>query len=115
MLKISDWMRVLREHLHIAPIEAKVIAIEDAVKNVDVVIAIGQAVLANEQRHLEVISTEIENSVRQLIAVIESERCARKEAEIQIIAAIETMTNEMKRVADIVDQHIRSTHHDHNK
>lgn len=115
MLKISDWMRVLREHLHIASIEANVIAIDDALKSVDINIATGQALLANEQKRLEVILTGIENTANKLILAIEDERRHREETKIQLMAEIAAMKNEMKRTSDLVDQHIRSTHHDHPK
>lgn len=122
MLKISDWMRVLREHLHIAPIEAKVltieakiIAIDDALQSADINIATGQALLANEQKRLEVILTGIENTTNKLILAIEDERRHREETKIQLMAEIAAMKNEMKRVADIVDQQIQPTHHDSHK
>jgi len=115
MLKISDWMRVLREQLHIASIEADVIAIDDALKSVDINIAKGQALLANEQKRLEVILAGIENTANKLILAIEDERRHREETKIQLMAEIAAMKNEMKRVADIVDQQIQPTHHDSHK
>lgn len=115
MLKISDWMRVLREQLHIASIEADVIAIDDALKSVDINIAKGQALLANEQKRLEVILAGIENTANKLILAIGDERRHREETRIQLMAEIAAMKNEMKRVADIVDQQIQPTHHDSHK
>lgn len=124
MLKISDWMRVLREHLHIAPIEAKIMvieakvtaieakvtAIDDALESAIINFAKTQALLTNEQKHLEVILTEIGNKSCQLIVAIESDRRHREETKIQIMAEIAAMKNEMQRVADIVDQQIQPTH-----
>lgn len=115
MQKISDWMRVLREQLHIAPIEAKVIAIDDALNSVDINVAKAQALLANEQKHLEMMLTEIGNKSGQLIMAMESERRHREETKIQIMAEIAALKNEMKRVADIVDQQVQPRNNDSHK
>lgn len=122
MLKVSDWMRALREYLHIEPIETNVIAIKDALENLDGDIgnlngdiAASMALLVNGQKSIGEISNETNNRVRQLIAAIESERLQREKAEHEIMAAISAAMNEIKEMSDIVGQHLRSIHHDHHK
>jgi hypothetical protein len=129
ILKVSDWMRALREYLHIEPIETNVIAIKDALENLDGDIgnlngdignlngdiAASMALLVNGQKSIGEISNETNNSVRQLIAAIESERLQREKAEHEIMAAISAAMNEIKEMSDIVGQHLRPTHHDHHK
>lgn len=117
MSKIGDWMRVLREQLHIAPMEAKIIAIEKALNNLDINlnnldinIATGQALLTNDQKRLEVTLSEFGNTASRLILAIEDERRNRKDTSIQLVTEIAAMKNELKRVADIVEQQIQSTH-----
>jgi hypothetical protein len=73
------------------------------------------ALLVNGQKSIGEISNETNNSVRQLIAAIESERLQREKAEHEIMAAISAAMNEIKEMSDIVGQHLRPTHHDHHK
>lgn len=115
MLKVSDWRRALREYLHIEPIETNVIAIKDALENLNGDIAASMALLVNGQKSIGEISNETNNRVRQLIAAIESERLQREKAEHEIMAAISAAMNEIKEMSDIVGQHLRSIHHDHHK
>jgi hypothetical protein len=127
MLKISAWMAVLREKLHIASIEdeiiaielriasieAKIIPIDDALSSINIDASKAQALLLNEQKRLAIMLTEIGNNAGQLIMAMENERRHREAAENQILAEIEAMKNEMKLASDIFEQHIRLTRHDH--
>ena len=111
----------LRYHLHLSAIERDIGQIKNALEEQEVrtgaVLAnnqrqlIGQmedhglqtgAVLANDQQQLE-------SMIRELGAGIAAE-CSRRDAiELKLTGSIAELTNEVKRLSDVVDEQRRST------
>lgn len=65
--------------------------------------------LCTRQQHLEGTIDALGGSMRELAALVAGERVRREGAELKLSGLIAELTNEIRRLSDVVDEHLRTT------
>lgn len=101
-------MQNLRQILHLTTVEQDVASIKKDIEDQELRTGAGQALLANQQQQLEVAITELFGAILDLHTSIANERSRKNESDLQFAEAIAQLSNEIKRLGDIVDENTRS-------
>ena len=99
----------LRKRLHLSAIESDIAEIKNTLVDQELRAGAGQALLANHQQHLDATIGDLNAVVRELSSMIVNERCRKGEVEMTLARSLAELTNEIRRLGDALDKHLRAT------
>ena len=120
---LNRWMSALRDLLHLSAIERDIadskrdiadskrdiVEIRKAMEDRELRTGAGQALLANQQQYLEIMINELDKSMREMSALITDGRTRKDEVDLKFAGSIAQLSNEIKQLCKVVDEHVRST------